>query len=146
LKLARVKLGIAVVGLLTSSSCIPLGPAESFPTADVVGTIRIGDNMPLKGGWVEFTPIDGALGHLRSAPIESDGSFKIRGVAVGMNAVRLVEPKAEKMPSYVAGVQLAEFQKYTSPIRRKIALGSGQRADFDLYEEAIRFQRLQRVE
>ncbi|MBX6313731.1 MAG: hypothetical protein IRY99_12555 [Isosphaeraceae bacterium] len=64
-----------------------LGP-ERFATATVTGRVRIGDR-PLGKGWLEFQPTQGTRGHLRSARLAADGSFRVERVPVGCNALRL---------------------------------------------------------
>src|SRR5215212_6208285 len=70
-----------------------LGP-EPMPTARVAGRVRIGDR-PVRGGWVEFMPVEGTVGRLRSAPLGPDGRFADDRVAVGTNAIRLVAPRSD---------------------------------------------------
>jgi hypothetical protein len=82
---------------------------------------------PIRGGWIEFIPIDGALGSLRSAPIQPDGSFQATHVAQGRNVVRIVNPPASPSVERV-------FQLFYSPIRVDV---SGERAiEIDLSRPA----------
>ena len=55
--------------------------------------------------------MDGTVGNLRSARIQPDGSFEADAVAVGENALRLVNAPI-RMPG---GDQL--FGQFTTPIR-----------------------------
>ncbi|HKI20908.1 MAG TPA: hypothetical protein VKA15_23655, partial [Isosphaeraceae bacterium] len=50
---------------------------------------------PVGGGWIEFVPVDGTIGKLRSARLNADGSFEAKGVAVGVNLVRIVSARIE---------------------------------------------------
>src|SRR5262249_19496563 len=74
----------ALLGLLIGCS-EELGP-ERMETATVSGIVREG-LRPVGGGWIEFTPIDGAVGLLRSAPIQPDGHFVVDRVALGKNGI-----------------------------------------------------------
>ncbi|RUL89556.1 hypothetical protein [Tautonia sociabilis] len=64
-----------------------LGP-EPMPTAPVAGRVVLG-GRPITQGWLEFLPVEGTVGRLRSARILPDGSFKTDGVAVGTVAIRI---------------------------------------------------------
>lgn len=67
------------------------GPVDG-PTASVAGRVTVG-GRPLRGGFLELLPVDGTVGRLRSAPIGPDGRFATRGVAAGINAIRIVGPR-----------------------------------------------------
>jgi hypothetical protein len=84
------------------------------------------------GGWIEFWPADGTVGNLRSAPISPDGRFEATGVAVGTNAVGLVDAPI-RLPG---GRQL--FYSHASPIRRVIGPGPHVRVEIDVLSEAAR--------
>jgi hypothetical protein len=104
-----------------------LGPVQ-FPTTRVTGVVREGER-PVGGGWVEFLPVDGTVGNLRSAPIRRDGSFEADRVAVGTYQVGLV---AAPVGSLLA-------QRF-HPIRRAIPAGTSTTLTIDLIEEAIHQQ------
>jgi hypothetical protein len=128
-----------VIGIaLSSGGCADtLGPVPR-PVARVRGVVREGDR-PVAGGWIEFVPVDGTVGNLRSARIGADGSFDAVGVPVGENAIRLVNERVAKTP------YLWLFGEYRSPIRRVIpANPTDGLIRIDLVEEAIRFQELRR--
>ena len=112
-----------------------LGPVP-LRVASVRGVVREG-KRPLSGGWVEFFPVDGTVGNLRSARIQSDGSFEAEGIAVGKNLIRLVNAHIESP----GAAQL--FASFQSPIRRVIPERGGAPIDVDLVEEAIRFRETQ---
>lgn len=87
------------------------------PIARVAVEGRVTDgSRPVVGGWIEFLPVDGATGHLRSAPLGADGSFRVTGLGSGPHVVRLVRPSSP-------GVE-AMFQQFASPIRVTIAPGA----------------------
>jgi hypothetical protein len=108
-----------------------LGP-ERFRTVKVSGRIVEG-REPVKGGWLEFIPVDGTVGNQRSARIQSDGSFEADRVAVGENALRLVNVPIQ-LPG---GAQL--FGAFTTPIRRVISEHQAAPIMIDLVEEAVRY-------
>jgi hypothetical protein len=107
-----------------------LGP-EPMPGTRVKGSVTEG-GRPLSHGWVEFFPVDGTVGNLRSARIRTDGAFESDGVAVGQNLIRLVN--AGIRPNF--GI----FSTYHSPIRRFIPAQPGEPVRIELVDEAIRFQ------
>jgi hypothetical protein len=104
--------------------------------ARVRGVVRE-DRRPLSGGWIEFYPVDGTVGNLRSARIRQDGSFEADGVAVGANLIRFVNARMESQ----GAAQL--FGGYSSPIRRVITDRSETPLDVDLVAEAIRYKKTQ---
>jgi hypothetical protein len=106
-----------------------LGP-EPMPTARAAGRVRVGDR-PVRGGWVEFLPVDGTVGLLRSAPVNPDGTFADDRVAVGTVAIRLVDPTAE---APLPGGRLFQ-QGYL--IRRSIPPRGTDALDIDLRHELI---------
>lgn len=66
------------------------GPAPR--TTTVIGRVSVGGQPPPRG-WIEFQPIDGTRGLLRSAPVKPDGSFHAREVPVGLTAMRFVSTR-----------------------------------------------------
>ena len=120
--------GLALVGL--SPGCgEELGPVR-FPTTRVTGVVREGER-PVGGGWIEFQPVDGTVGNLRSAPIRHDGSFEADRVAVGTHQVGLV------VPAPVGSPLTRRFAPQRSPIRRAISAGPATTLTIDLIREAI---------
>jgi hypothetical protein len=102
-----------------------LGPL-SFPTTRVVGVVRDG-GRPIRGGWIEFVPIEATIGNFRSAPIGPDGRFEATGVAVGLNLIGLVNlPGGDRM-----------FRSQGSTIRRRIPRGPSTTVTIDLVEERL---------
>jgi hypothetical protein len=116
-----------------------LGP-ERLPVTRVTGRVTEG-GQPLHGGWIEFFPMDGARGNLRSGRLRDDGSFDVDRVAVGLNAIRLVHTSI-KHPR-VARI----FGAYaTTPIRRKLPERPAEPMAIELVEEAQRLQSTSRSE
>jgi hypothetical protein len=109
-----------------------LGPVP-LRTTRVRGVVREG-KRPVSGGWIEFLPVDGTVGNLRSAPLRGDGSFEADQVAVGENGIRLVHALIE------SPVASRLFGSNYWLIRRVIPLQPGEPMVVDLVEEAIRFQ------
>ncbi len=127
---------LIAVSLVVLGGCgEELGPVPLRVT-HVRGVVREG-NRPMAGGWIEFFPVDGTVGNLRSARLRSDGSFEADGVAVGENLIRFVNVHFE---SPVASML---FGAYSSPIRRVISDRPASPLDVDVVEEAIHFQRSQ---
>jgi hypothetical protein len=96
-------------------------------TVQVSGRVRDGAR-PVAGGWVEFLPVDGTVGHLRSAPLDQDGVFRLAGLGIGRHAVRLVH----RNPVAIDPM----FQQFTSPLRVDVTPGA--RIDIDLARERAR--------
>jgi hypothetical protein len=108
-----------------------LGPPERMPVTQVTGLVTEGSRR-VSGGWIEFFPVDGTVGNLRSARIRPDGSFQADRVPVGLNLIRLVNvplgsPQARKI-----------FGAYTSPIRRTVPAHPTEPIVVDVVEESIR--------
>ena len=93
-----------------------LGPEHMIVTR-VQGVVRRG-HSPVSGGWIEFFPVEGTVGKLRSARIRNDGSFKAERVPVGLNLIRLANA-----PLGSRGAERL-FGLYTSPSRRTIPANS----------------------
>ncbi len=121
---------------LAASGCgEELGP-ERPPTARISGRVRVGDR-PVSGGWIEFLPVEGTRGNLRSAPLGPDGRFAADGVAAGRDLVRFVRPPFE-LPAPSADPRLG-FTQFTSPLRLDVV--DGATIDLDLRAEALRLIR-----
>jgi hypothetical protein len=120
---------LAATLLLTGCS-EELGPVP-MPVTRVRGVVTEGPR-PVAGGWIEFIPVDGTVGNLRSARLGSDGSFDADGVAIGANLIRLVEARIETPPF------VRMFGSFASPIRCVIAADSHAALRIDLVEEAAR--------
>jgi hypothetical protein len=125
-------ISVLMIALWISGCRHQLGP-ERMPTARVTGVATEG-GRPLSRGWVEFMPVDGTVGKLRSARLRRDGSFQADGVAVGLNLVRFVNADIENP----AAEQL--FGAFYSPIRRLIPAHPGPALTIDVQEEAFRWR------
>jgi hypothetical protein len=152
-----IALLVGVAGL--SGGCVEeLGPVP-MPLTRVQGVVKEGDR-PFSGGWIEFVPVGGTIGILRSARLRPDGSFDADRVAIGTNAIRVIDAPIES-PSHLAlflslgwaslprgqdgristkspGVL---FIPFATPIRRVIEAGPSAPLKIDVVEEAIRFQK-----
>ncbi len=126
---------IAGLGLLLTSCSEELGPAPIRSTR-VTGVVREGTHS-VSGGWIEFYPVNGTVGNLRSARLHADGSFEADGVAVGENLIRLENASIDSP----GAAQL--FRSYASPIRRVVTEQPAAHLHIDLVQEAIRYQRTQ---
>lgn len=123
---------LILLGLLAPGCSEELGP-EQFPTTRVAGTVVEG-GRPIAGGWIEFIPIGGTVGNIRSARIGKDGAFQADRVAIGENAIRLVNAPI----SIPGGARL--FEQFATPVRRKISPRPDGPLTIDLLEEAVRYQ------
>jgi hypothetical protein len=108
-----------------------LGP-ERLPVVPVFGVVTEG-GRPLSQGWIEFFPVDGTVGKLRSARLGKDGSFQADKVPVGRNLIRLVNADIE-----TPGADRV-FGAYHSPLRRVIPAQPGPPLKIDLLDEWIRY-------
>jgi hypothetical protein len=108
------------------------GP-ERMPVTTVRGSVREG-RRPVAGGWIEFIPVDGTIGKFRSAQLNADGLFEAKGVAIGVNLVRIVNARIE------SPVIARLVGKFASPIRRVVSQEDQQPIEIDLLEEAVQFQ------
>ena len=119
---------------LSSPGCgDALGP-EKMPVATVDGRVRE-NGRPVSRGWIEFVPVDGTVGRLRSVRLGRDGAFHATKVPVGLNLIRLVnvdyfDPRARRV-----------FGAFNSPIRRRISEQPGKSIEIDIIEEAIQFRK-----
>ncbi len=132
MKAARLDLWLAQalacsLGLCALGCRDMLGP-EKMVTTTVLGKVTQG-TRPVTQGWVEFVPVDGTVGRMRSARIQKDGSYQATKVAVGVNLIRLVATDIDN-PDFKQG-----FGSFASPIRRKITVESGGRVEIDVVDE-----------
>jgi hypothetical protein len=154
-------LGLAMIvgaALLAGGCAEELGPV-AMPVTRVRGVVKAGQR-PVAGGWIEFVPADGTVGMLRSAPVRADGTFDTDGVAVGTNAIRLVDSpiaSAADVPLFArlgwASIARTDggrpgtkapallFIPFASPIRRVIGAGDTAPLTIDVVEEALQFQK-----
>lgn len=123
--------GLAAVALIAGCA-EELGP-ERWETTRVAGVVTMG-KIPVTRGWVEFLPIDGTVGTMRSAPLGPDGSFVVEGVAVGVNRIGI--------DGALVGIPAAFRQRFDplcSLIRRPIRSPASGPIRVDLLEEYARW-------
>lgn len=113
-----------------------LGP-EPMRTARVTGRVHI-RNQPVTAGWIEFYPIEGTVGYLRSARLRPDGSFCAEGVAVGPNAIKLADPR---FPASIPRREIYARFGRDLLIRRTVANRPETAIDIDLQDEWAGVQR-----
>jgi hypothetical protein len=80
---------LVLAALILVPGCEPVfGP----PRARVVSfTGRVlWHGQPIPRGWLEISPTDGTIGHLRSTRLAPDGTFRAERVPVGTVAIRIV--------------------------------------------------------
>jgi hypothetical protein len=87
---------------------------------------------PVTRGWIEFIPVDGTVGRMRSARLHRDGTFHATKVPVGLVVIRLVNVDVESMRIR------RTFGAFTSPIRRTIALNQTAPLKIDVIEELLK--------
>ncbi len=133
MRFARRDFKILLACLLGLAGCSQEMPPERIDTTPVSGRVHVG-TRPIHGGWIEFMPIEGTVGLLRSAPLGPDGTFSARGVAIGRNLVRIVDPPFP-LPSASPDPRI-DFRQFTSPIRRDIR--PAEPLDIDLLSERVR--------
>lgn len=135
---------VGVILIAAAAGCAEeLGP-EVFETTRVEGTARIA-GQPIPSGWVEFLPVEGTRGDLRSAPIRKDGSFAADGVPVGRVAIGIAALHGPPIPTSLGPVERSAFRGFRTPIRRAIPSGDPARLDLDLAVEAESFRMRQRA-
>ena len=130
----------AGASILIASGCGEDLGAPAMPTARVVGRIHFG-GQPIGSGWIEFHPVDGTIGTIRSARIGPDGRFEAERVAVGENVVLLVNPPSRVGPNGLRDYGVfGVFTRY--PIVRRTVGPNGPTAlDIDLRDEYLAFRR-----
>jgi hypothetical protein len=128
---------LPALAVLLSGCAEELGPIPRR-TARVSGRVHLG-TTPIGSGFVEFYPVGGTVGNLRSAPLASDGTFEAHGVAVGTNLVRIVNPPFPLPVLFSSPQGRIGFEEFTSPIRRDVRDGAS--LEIDLQDERIRFLR-----
>ncbi len=124
---------VLALGLSLAGCRDALGP-EPMPVARVSGKLTDG-GRPVGGGWIEFYPVDGTVGRIRSTRVRANGSFETDGVPVGLNLVRVINQEV-----LTATGSKRIFGVYFSPIRRVIPAEPAGPISIDLLDEAIRLQ------
>jgi hypothetical protein len=116
-----------------------IGP-ERPATSRVEGTIMVG-GRPVTSGWIEFLPVEGTEGNLRTARISKDGSFSVDLVPVGRVAVAFADLRLPPIATALGPVDARTFRFFTTPIRRVIPSGIKTDLDLDLASEAYSWQK-----
>jgi len=93
--------------------------------------VQVG-NKVVNGGWIEFLPIQGTVGRLRTAPIGRDGTFEVDRVSVGKNAISVMNAPIDPR---MLGLR--------TPIHRTITERSPTELKIDLLEARLRYLRSQ---
>lgn len=112
--------------LLLMTGCAEEWGAEPFPTSRVRGRVHQ-SGEPVTAGWLEFMPVDGTIGRLRSVSIGVNGNFEAEGIPIGRVALRLVGERPRR-PEYAVFRQI-------SLIRRSITEDGPNILDIDLEAE-----------
>lgn len=114
----------------TTGCAEELGP-PARETTRVSGVVREGSTA-VGGGWIEFLPTLGTVGNMRSAPIDRNGRFEAKGVAVGLNRIGFTG----------APIKIPGWRRYFDPLRsevvRPIPPGRTDNLTIDLYAELAR--------
>jgi len=118
---------VVLVGGSTGCRSGERGPAVE--AAEVVGSVRH-QGRGISPGWIEFSPIDGAVGSMRSSPLGADGSFQVGFLGVGRYRIGLLGVGAK-----FAGFG-NRFDTWRTPIQRTLKAGQNTLA-LDLGVEAI---------
>lgn len=127
---------ILAAELLAPGCSRVFGPVPK-PVTQVRGRLHEG-GRPIAGGWIEFMPSGGTIGNLRSARIAADGTFDAVRVAVGENAIRVVNGHVDATPYLVI------LGQTVSPIRRVIRPDDPSPLSIDLRDEALKFHEMRR--
>jgi hypothetical protein len=105
-----------------------------MPVSNVDGRVSQ-RGKPVSRGWIEFVPVDGTVGKMRSARLESDGTFHATKVPVGLNLIRFVNINWDP-------IQMRRtFGAFSSPIRRQIADKDNPALEIDLAQEYLKLSR-----
>lgn len=122
--------------VLLAAGCGDTFGLERMPTTSVTGRVHI-RGRPVRGGWVEFLPVGGTVGRLRSAAIGADGRFAADRVPIGRVAICLVGSPIGPTGDRALDGFLSEIrQRYA--IERVIPARPAEPIDIDLAVEAER--------
>jgi hypothetical protein len=80
---------LVLVVLILVPGCEPIFGPPQTRVASFSGRV-LWHGQPISRGWLEISPTEGTLGHLRSARLEPDGTFRAERVPVGTVAIRIV--------------------------------------------------------
>ena len=121
-----------------------LGPERPARTTRVAGRVDF-RGRPVGSGWLEFVPIEGTVGNLRSASLRQDGTFHVDRVPIGKVAIVLTLPEFERRTIQVGDRRLGRFlaeAHQSGFIKRVIPDERETRLNLDLEVEQSVFERL----
>jgi hypothetical protein len=121
---------VAWLGLAGTLGCSNAFHPPAIETTRVSGRVVEG-GRPVRGGWIEFAPVDGTVGNMRAGPIGRDGRFIVHGAPVGLTRVG-VEGSTVALPNW-----RFVFGPLGSTIRRRTTAGSCE-VTIDLLDELAR--------
>jgi hypothetical protein len=130
---------VIATSLTGSAGCSQLFGPEVFPTTSVKGTVTI-SGRPVGPGWIEFNPVDGAKGNLRTAPIRPDGSYSAERVPIGRVAVTLNNLHLPSTAKDLGTLPAGYYRFSDHPIQRDLPPGELTRLNLDLTAEASAYQ------
>ncbi len=134
----RLRVAIAILVMTLPGCGRALGPERS-ETASVQGRVHLRET-PIALGWVEFVPIEGTIGRLRSAKLRADGTFAATEIPVGRVAIRLAGPPLPRTGE--PGIDNFLFMCRRQPLIHKSIPRSGiGDMEINLRDEAIAFER-----
>lgn len=94
-RLRRTRRLLPICWLLLTPGCGEVWGPERFTTTTVRGRL-FWRGEAVAGGWLEFVPVLGTTGVLRSAEVDRDGSFRVTGIPVGTVGIRLIGSPASR--------------------------------------------------
>ena len=106
------------------------GERFDYTAADVTGRVTY-RGRPVTGGWVEFHPEPPTVGHLTTAKLRPDGTYRARRVAAGTLRVQIVRTRPLLPP---------EYRKGGSPLRATVVAGRTNQIDFHVERGAAATQ------
>jgi hypothetical protein len=127
---------LLLVLLIASVGCRDAVGPERFHTAPATGQVLLA-GRPIPGGFLEFAPVEGTVGLLRSTEIGPDGRFAVDRLPVGTVGIRLVGSRLPPTGN-------PRTDRFVLDLRQRYAITrtippTGARLTIDLAEEAARF-------
>jgi hypothetical protein len=119
---------LAILGIAGCNQAF--GP-ERMETTRVTGRVHI-QGKPVTGGWIEFMPIQGTVGRLRSGAVRSDGTFEADKVPVGRLGIRLPGPSLPGTGDPNFDAHLSKIRRDTGPLVRLIDVRPGLNPPIDI--------------
>ncbi len=132
-RLRWIDLLLFVACLLVNGCRDVIGP-EQMATTTVSGRVHV-SGKPFTQGWIEFMPVDGTVGRLRSAAIGPDGSFSAQKVAVGTVGIHLAGPRPPSSGDDLTDRYLMQLRR-GYPSRVQIKSDRNPPLDLDLHRMA----------